>query len=98
MTSADTPAIEHKPESSRAEAWKRGLFMIAFLILFGFGQSLMFAAALIQFFWLLLAGERNALLQRFGASLAVWFGDVARYLTCASETKPFPWSEWPRVT
>jgi hypothetical protein len=34
-------------------------------------------------------------LRNFGMSFAHWFEAAVRYLTCASDEKPFPWKEWP---
>ena len=97
MASADIPTIEPKSGATSTETWKRGAFMFAFMFLFGMGQSLLYMTAVIQFFWLLFANEPNGLLLRFGTSLALWLADAARFLSCASETKPFPFTDWPRA-
>jgi hypothetical protein len=81
--------------TERSGAWKRGLFMLLLAVAFGVAQSLLFLLALVQFLWLLFAGERNQFLVRFGSSLSVWFADAARFLSCASEEMPFPWRRWP---
>ena len=36
-----------------------------------------------------------ALAARFGNSLSAWLGEVGRFLTCATDDKPFPWRLWP---
>ncbi|MGA7325843.1 MAG: DUF4389 domain-containing protein [Rhodomicrobium sp.] len=86
-----TPA----PISERGEVLKRGLFMLLFAIAFGFGQMLLHALVVVQFFWLLFTQERNEQLARFGSSFSVWFSDVARFQSCATDDKPFPWRPWP---
>jgi hypothetical protein len=96
MATTDQPAIEHKADGRSSDVWKRGLFTLAFMVLYSVGQSLLFLTAVIQFIWLLVAGAPNALLSRFGNALAIWLAEAARFLTCASESKPFPWQEWPR--
>jgi hypothetical protein len=53
--------------------------------------------AIVQFLWLLFSHEPNRLLARFGKSLSLWMAQTARFLTCASEEKPFPWSDWPQA-
>jgi hypothetical protein len=73
----------------------RGLFMFLFLLAFGVAQGILWIAALVQFLWLLFAGEPNPAIVQFGRSLARWIGDTGRYLLCASEAKPFPWASWP---
>jgi hypothetical protein len=77
------------------EVWKRGLFALLLLVAFSVGQFVMNVVALAQFLWLLVAGEPNRLLQSFGGSLASWLGETARFVTGASEDKPFPWRPWP---
>ncbi len=69
--------------------------MLLFAMAFGIGQLLLNLIAVVQFLWLLFAGEPNPGLLRFGGSLAIWQGDAARFMTCASEEKPFPWRDWP---
>lgn len=92
MATTDT----ERPTASR-ETWLRGLFMLLLIIFFSLGQMLMNAIAVLQFLWLLFTGRNNAELSRFGASLAEWFAATGRFLSCASEEKPFPWREWPRA-
>ena len=75
--------------------WKRGLFMLMLGIAFGVGQLVLNAVAVVQFLWLLFAGAPNQLLVGFGRSLSTWLADVARFMTCASDEKPFPWQPWP---
>jgi len=90
-----TVTHEDETRSGRSAVWMRGLFMLLLLIAFGLAQTLLWATAIVQFLWLLFAGESNGLLVRFGKSLSLWLAETARFITCASETKPFPWSAWP---
>ncbi len=94
--------IDHAPDQNKVqggngETWKRGAFMLIILVMFGMAQSLLFMTAIIQFFWLLFTKQSNALLARFGSQLALWLAEAAKFLTCAAETKPFPWTDWPRA-
>ena len=75
--------------------WMRGLFMLLLLLAFGVAQGLLWVTTLVQFLWLLFAGEPNAAVARFGRSLSRWLADTGRYLVCAGEVKPFPWAPWP---
>ena len=84
---------EHSAD--RSSAWKRGLFMLLFAVAFGVGQSLLILLAVVQFLWLVFAGEPNLFLLRFGSSLSVWFSDATRFLSCATDEMPFPWKRWP---
>ncbi len=90
------PHIENAPAApAKSETWKRGLIMIAFMVAFGAGQSVLYLIAIVQFLWLLIAKEPNKLLVEFGQSLAVWLAQIARFLSCATDDKPFPWRAWP---
>jgi hypothetical protein len=51
--------------------------------------------AIVQFLWLLAAREPNQFLARFGNTLSIWLADIGRFLTCATDDKPFPWRPWP---
>lgn len=86
-------APDHKPTTR--DVWIRGLFMLLFIIAFWVGQVLLNLLAVVQFLWLLFAHEPNQFLVRFASSLSTWFSDVTRFLSCASDEKPFPWIEWP---
>jgi len=77
------------------DVWMRGLFMLLLIIGFTVGQWLLNLLALVQFLWLLFARAPNEFLARFGSSLAIWLADVGRFLTCATDDKPFPWRSWP---
>ncbi|KAB2911270.1 MAG: DUF4389 domain-containing protein [Hyphomicrobiaceae bacterium] len=86
---------DKEQKTDRPSAWKRGLFMLLFAVAFSVGQSLLFLLALVQFLWLLFAGEPNQFLTRFGRSLSAWLAHAARFLSCATDDMPFPWQGWP---
>ncbi len=71
--------------------------MLAFMFAFGAGQSILYLIAIAQFVWLLIEKEPNQLLVRFGKSLAIWLSQVAKFLSCATDEKPFPWMAWPTI-
>jgi hypothetical protein len=50
----------------------------------------------VQVGWLLVTGGRNVHLAAFGASLSAWASQVVRFVSCASEERPFPWAPWPK--
>lgn len=77
------------------DVWMRGLLMLILIIGFAVGQWLLNLIALVQFVWLLFARAPNEFIARFGSSLAIWLADAARYVTCATDEKPFPWRAWP---
>jgi hypothetical protein len=51
--------------------------------------------AIVQFVWLLLAREPNRFIASFGNSLSIWLAEIGRFLTAATDDKPFPWRRWP---
>jgi hypothetical protein len=96
MDRSDENAVgESEDRSARGAVWMRGLFMLLLMLAFGVGQGLLWLVAIVQFLWLLFTEEPNAFLARFGGSLSLWLAETARFVTCASEAKPFPWSAWP---
>jgi len=89
----ETKAPHDKP--STRDLWMRGLFMLLFMIAFAIGVWVLNFIAIVQFIWLLVSREHNEHLARFGNSLSAWLAEVGRFLTCASDDKPFPWRLWP---
>ena len=87
--------LEHSPVVRRKDVWMRGLFMLLFVAGVGAAHVVWNVVALVQFIWLLVTGEPSRQLASFGAGLAIWAADAVRFLTFASEDKPFPWREWP---
>lgn len=79
----------------RKQIWLRGLAMLLFAVLFSIAETVLLACAVVQFFWMLLAGGRNRFIAEFGESLSRWLAAVARFQTGATEDKPFPWARWP---
>ena len=89
----ETKTPDDKP--STRDVWMRGLFMLLFMIGFGIGQWALNILAFVQFLWLLFAREPNQFLARFGNSLSMWLAEIGRFLSCATDDKPFPWRPWP---
>jgi len=96
MDRSDNNAVdEYADRSARRGVWMRGLFMLLLMLAFGIGQGILWLLAFVQFLWLAFTDTPNAFLARFGTSLGAWLAETARFVSCASETKPFPWSAWP---
>jgi Domain of unknown function (DUF4389) len=76
--------------------WMRGLTMLLIMLCVGLAQSVLYAVAVIQFLWMLIARERNVLLADFGGSLGLWLAESAWFLSGDTDDKPFPWKAWPR--
>ena len=91
----ETAVARHEDRPAKRAVWMRGLFMLLLLLAFGVGQGILWLLAIVQFLWLAFTDAPNAFLARFGTSLALWLAETARFVSCASESKPFPWAEWP---
>jgi hypothetical protein len=87
----------HQASWQKSDTWLRGLFMLLLMVFMGIGHALVNIVALVQFLWLLFAGEPNRPLANFGKALAAWMAEVTRFQTGASEEKPFPWKAWPEA-
>ncbi|WP_114284538.1 DUF4389 domain-containing protein [Candidatus Halocynthiibacter alkanivorans] len=79
----------------RDGVWMRGLWMLVVAFLLSVARFVTLVAALIQFGWMLFAGEKNDNITAFGISLARWTARAVLFLTGASEEKPYPWRRWP---
>jgi hypothetical protein len=92
----ETKAPDGRPATR--DVWMRGLFMLLFMIGFAMGQWLLNLLALVQFLWLMFAREPNQPIAHFGSSLSLWLAEIGRFLTCATDNRPFPWRHWPDAT
>jgi len=59
-------------------------------------ELVLLAVVLVQFGHRLIRGRLHAGLRDFGDSLGRFLGQGARYLTFASERKPWPFAPWPK--
>jgi hypothetical protein len=85
---------EEEESYTQTSPWMRGAWMLILVILLRIAEIVLFVCAVLQFGWLLFAKNRNANIARFGEKLGNWMAMTARFLSGASEEKPFPWSEW----
>ncbi len=98
------PISDHENDGSRLKnnlkshsTWLRLLFMILFLALWSISRVVIFTVIVIQFFWILIDGETNSRLVKFGQVLATYSYQIIMYLTFNTEKQPFPFSDWPSV-
>ena len=71
-----------------------GVLTVVLLILANLALTVLGICALFQFLWMLFTRERNALIAEFGGQLANWLAIAARFISGASDEKPFPWTPW----
>lgn len=77
------------------ETWTRGLFMVLFAILYSIAEIVVGAVVVFQFVATLLTGRRNDRLLQLGADLSNYIYHCLRFLTYASDDRPYPFSAWP---
>jgi len=94
------PIEQEEPDFGRGEfeppenIWMRGLMMLLMGFLMELAKTVLAVVAVVQFLWMLFAKEKNRLLSDFGVDLGDWMARNARFLTGASDQKPFPFSKW----
>ena len=79
----------------RRDIWNRALYMLLFAIEYSVAEAIIVLLAIFQFVALLITGQVNELLLRFGKNLSVFMFDILEFQTFNSEIKPFPFSPWP---
>jgi hypothetical protein len=85
-------AIKHYKDRS---VWQRGLYMLGFIFLLGIAKFVAFAVVLFLFLSVLITGEANEKLVKFGQSLSTYQYQILIFLTYNSEEHPFPLGDWP---
>ena len=77
--------------------WMRGLWVLLMAILFEISKVVLFVSAVVQFGWQVINKETNQPIADFGRELATWQGDAVRYMTAASQARPFPFAPWGKT-
>ncbi len=75
--------------------WVRGLVMLLMALAYQLGSTLLLFVAVIQFVLVLVRDAPNTRLSGFGRSLGRYQGQVASYVSFATEEAPFPFADWP---
>ena len=86
-----TPAIT----SGKRNISVRGLLMLLMAIAFHISGMLLALAAIVQFVLAVLSDGPNARLLAFGRSLGRYLGQIADFVSFATEDVPFPFGDWP---
>ena len=96
MTEATGPAASSPlPTASRESLGLRLLHLLLFAIVFWVLCWTVALTAIVQLAFRVFGDAPSPELQRFGAGLARYAGQVIAYLSFASERLPFPFSDWP---
>jgi len=75
--------------------WLRALLMILMALAFHVSAIVLCVAALIQFVLALVTNGPNERLTALGKSLGMYLGQVAAFVSFATEELPFPFQAWP---
>ena len=77
------------------DTWLRFAYLVVFGVAFYLSILLTFAASVFQFLAKLFSGSSFAGVASFGNNLASYQSQVTRFLTFASDEKPFPFAPFP---
>ena len=90
---------EHiKSNLTSSKHWLRLIFMLVFAVVLQVTSIVMWILVIAQFIFSLITGEDNIHLRKFGHELSIYIFDTLKFLTYASEEKPFPFADWPDQT
>ena len=85
-----------KSNLTSSKHWLRLIFMLLFAAVLQLASIIMWILVIAQFVFSLITGEDNLNLRKFGHSLSIYIFDTLKFLTYASEEKPFPFADWPQ--
>ena len=82
---------------TNTNTWIRFAYMVLFTILLMAARLVISLVVLVQFVFVLVTGSDNENLRNLGQGLGRWVYQTVMFLTFNSESKPFPFDEWPEV-
>ncbi|WP_263078991.1 DUF4389 domain-containing protein [Endozoicomonas sp. Mp262] len=91
----DDKVIDNLKSESR---WLRLLFMVLFYMAAYITGFLILVVVAVQVIHDFIKGRPNERLLEFTASLNRYFYQVIQYISFNSESKPYPFSDWPKGT
>ncbi len=86
---------ELKKHVKDKDTWLRFIYLVAFGIVFYVSIYVTFLVSVFQFLAKLFSGSCFDGLSEFGYNLATYQSQVTRFLTFASDEKPFPFAAFP---
>jgi uncharacterized membrane protein YeiB len=75
--------------------WVRALLMLLMGAAFQLAAWILVLTAVVQLVFAIFNDQPNLRLKRFGGSVGLYLTQIASFETFASETAPFPFSDWP---
>ncbi len=86
--------VKHNLKSQ--STWKRGLYMLLYIIFSRIAEIVLGVVVLFQFLLKLFTGETNERLLKLGQGLSTYVYQVFQFLTYNSEYHPYPFGAWPK--
>jgi succinate-acetate transporter protein len=81
-------------DKSEEPLWKRLIFMLIIAAMISVAQSILFLIAVIQFIIILIDQRQpNERLADFGCMVGAWVAKAARYMSIATDAKPWPFKD-----
>ena len=77
--------------------WLRMLFMVGYILATWVLALVLLVIILVQTLIVLITGETNHNLRRFGILCGVFVHQIVHFLVYGSDDKPFPFSEFPDI-
>ncbi|WP_054113363.1 DUF4389 domain-containing protein [Marinagarivorans algicola] len=88
---------ELKNNLSNSHYWFRALYAFIFVFTSEVAAMLLLFVAIGQIVFTLISGEPNRRLTAFGSSLAAYLFAIFNFVCCKTESKPFPFADWPEA-
>lgn len=83
-----------QPLADRDPLLQRLLYVVLISVMMSLASTVLTAVTVIQFIVMLASkGDPNTRLADFGTDLGIWMAKAARYMTAASDVKPWPWTD-----
>ena len=88
---------DNKGTLSNSNTWVRLVYMFVFTLLLMAARLVITLVVLVQFLLVLVTGSDNENLRNLGQGLGKWVYQTVMFLTFNTDSKPFPFDEWPEV-
>ena len=87
---------EVKKNLKSQSTWKRGLYMLLYVIFSRIAEIVLGAIIVFQFLLKLFTGDTNERLRKLGQGLSTYVYQVFQFLNYNSEYHPYPFGAWPK--
>ena len=88
---------DNKGTLSNSNTWVRLAYMFLFTLLLMAARLVITLVVIVQFLLVLVTGSDNENLRNLGQGLGKWVYKTIMFLTFNTESKSFPFDEWPEV-